>query len=80
MKENNYYDFNIKINSNNIFNNINLNADKVLKIKIHNKEYEIYDQNLIQILISLLMANGGINTNTKKNININLNNKKTENK
>ena len=80
MKENNYYDFNIKINSNNIFNNINLNTDKVLKIKIHNKEYEIYDQNLIQILISLLMANGGINTNTKKNININLNNKKTENK
>ena len=79
-KENNYYGLNIKINSNNIFNNFNLNTDKALKIKIHNKEYEIYDQNLIQILISLLMANGGINPNNKKNanINLNLNNKKND--
>ena len=37
-KENNYYGLNIKINSNNIFNNFNLNTDKALKIKIHNKE------------------------------------------
>ena len=77
-KENNYDSLNIKINSNNIFNNYNLKKDKALKIKINNKEYEIYDQNLIQILISLLMANGGVNPNNKKNANINLNNKKND--
>ena len=76
MKENNYYGLNIKINSNNIFNNINLNTDKALKIKINNKEYEIYDQNLIQILISLLMTNGGFNKANKRTINISLNNNK----
>ena len=78
-KEKNYIGLNIKINSNNIINNFNLNTDKSLKIKIQNKEYEIYDQELIQILISLIMANGGINPNIKKNANnINLYNKKSE--
>ena len=53
-RENNFYGMNIKINSNNIFNNYNLNTDKALKIKIQDKEYEINDPNLIQTLISLI--------------------------
>ena len=69
-KENNYYGLNIKINSNNIFNNFNVTTDKALKIKIQNKEYEINDQNLVQLLISLIMANGGINIPNKKITNI----------
>ena len=72
-KENNYYGLNIKINSNNIFNNFNITTEKALKIKIKNKEYEINDQNLVQLLISLIMANGGINIPNKKNTNFNLN-------
>ena len=72
-KENNYYGLNIKINSNNVFNNYNLNTEKALKIKIHDKEYEIQDQNLVQTLLSLIMINSGTNTNNinTKNININ---------
>lgn len=77
-KENNYYGVNIKINSNNVFNNYNLNTDKSLKVKIHDQEYEIQDQNLIQTLISLIMINGGMNNNNKKNTNINANIKKNE--
>ena len=69
-RENNYYGMNIKINSNNIFNNYNLNADKALKIKIQEKEYEINDPNLIQTLISLIMANGNLNNKLSTNINI----------
>ena len=69
-RENNYYGMNIKINSNNIFNNYNLNTDKALKIKIQEKEYEINDPNLIQTLISLIMANGNLNNKLSTNINI----------
>ena len=75
-RENNFYGMNIKINSNNIFNNYNLNTDKALKIKIQEKEYEINDPNLIQTLISLIMANG--NLNNKINTNINIVNRKTD--
>ena len=75
-RENNFYGMNIKINSNNIFNNYNLNTDKALKIKIQEKEYEINDPNLIQTLISLIMANG--NLNNKLNTNINIVNKKND--
>ena len=75
-RENNFYGMNIKINSNNIFNNYNLNTDKALKIKIQDKEYEINDPNLIQTLISLIMANG--NLNNKLNTNINIANKKND--
>ena len=75
-RENNFYGMNIKINSNNIFNNYNLNTDKALKIKIQDKEYEINDPNLIQILISLIMTNG--NLNNKINTNINIINKKND--
>ena len=75
-KENNFYGMNIKINSNNIFNNYNLNTDKALKIKIQDKEYEINDPNLIQTLMSLIMTNG--NLNNKLNTNINLLNKKND--
>ena len=74
-RENNFYGMNIKINSNNIFNNYNLNTDKALKIKIQDKEYEINDPNLIQTLISLIMTNG--NLNNKIN-NINIANKKND--
>ena len=73
MKEN-YYGQNIKNNTNNFFNNYNTNTDKILKVKIHDKVYEIYDQNLIKILLSLITAKGGINLNNKKNTNI-INNK-----
>ena len=74
-RENNYYGMNIKINSNNIFNNYNLNTDKALKIKIQEKEYEINDPNLIQTLISLIMTNGNLNN---KLSNINIANKKND--
>ena len=78
MKKENYYGHNIKMNSNNIFNNYNINTnintEKILKVKIHNKEYEIYDQNLIQILLSLITANGGINLTSRKETNSNKNN------
>ena len=74
-RENNYYGMNIKINSNNIFNNYNLNTDKALKIKIQEKEYEINDPNLIQTLISLIMTNGNLNN---KLSNINISNKKND--
>ena len=74
-RENNFYGMNIKINSNNIFNNYNLNTDKPLKIKIQEKEYEINDPNLIQTLISLIMTNG--NLNNKLN-NVNIINKKND--
>ena len=74
-RENNFYGMNIKIKSNNIFNNYNLNTDKPLKIKIQEKEYEINDPNLIQTLISLIMTNG--NLNNKLN-NINIANKKND--
>ena len=75
-RENNFYGMNIKINSNNIFNNYNICTDKALKIKIQDKEYEINDPNLIQTLISLIMANG--NLNNKINTNINIVNRKTD--
>ena len=75
-RENNFYGMNIKINSNNIFNNYNISTDKALKIKIQDKEYEINDPNLIQTLISLIMANG--NLNNKINTNINIVNRKTD--
>jgi hypothetical protein len=75
-RENNFYGMNIKINSNNIFNNYNLNTDKTLKIKIQEKEYELNDPNLIQTLISLIMTNG--NLNSKQNININTINKRND--
>ena len=74
-RENNFYGMNIKINSNNIFNNYNLNTVKPLKIKIQDKEYEINDPNLIQTLISLIMTNG--NLNNKLN-NVNIINKKND--
>ena len=75
-RENNFYGMNIKINSNNIFNNYNISTDKALKIKIQDKEYEINDPNLIQTLISLIMANG--NLSNKINTNINIVNRKTD--
>ena len=76
-RENNFYGMNIKINSNNIFNNYNLNPDRTLKVKIQDKEYEINDPNLIQTLISLIMSNGNLNNKINNN-NINIANKKND--
>lgn len=72
-KENNYFTINSKINCNNFYNIYNYNYN-FLKIRIHDKEYIIDDQNLIQTLKSLMETNGGYNSTNKLYNNIKIEN------